>query len=108
MGGEVTMESMPGQGTIMRLILPLPLGDVADIQGHAATASTIRAFIGAQGDLPPVLLVEDHPADRTVLTHQLDVIGVQVETAEDGEQAHGDVPLPPSRTGAYGPQPARH
>jgi signal transduction histidine kinase/CheY-like chemotaxis protein/HPt (histidine-containing phosphotransfer) domain-containing protein len=94
MHGDVTMESEPGTGTTMRLTVPLPVGDPAAID--PATALTpakqpttrvkpSRAQAEREGSL--LLLAEDHPVNRTVLAHQLDVIGFCVDTADDGQEA---------------------
>ncbi|WP_354698517.1 hypothetical protein DSM112329_04199 [Paraconexibacter sp. AEG42_29] len=95
MGGDVSMESARGRGTTMRLVLPLPVGDPADVEaahddGPVAGATTrrlpTRAEAEAEGSV--VLLVEDHPVNRTVLVHQLETIGFHVDTAVDGQDGY--------------------
>jgi two-component system, NarL family, sensor histidine kinase EvgS len=94
MGGDVTMESAPGVGTTMRLTVPLPVGDPAAIdaaavpaQGKPPTArrKPDRAQAEREGSL--LLLAEDHPVNRAVLTQQLDLVGFHADTAEDGRDA---------------------
>ena len=94
MGGDVTMESAPGTGTTMRLTVPLPVGDPAAIDQTTALVpgqlpttrpKPSRAQAEREGSL--LLLAEDHPVNRTVLTHQLDVIGFHADTADDGQDA---------------------
>ncbi len=93
MGGDMTMRSTPGEGTTVTLTLPLPVGDPADVEpdlgggAFAAGAPTSRPLptrdeAAREGSL--VLLVEDHPVNRTVLCSQLETIGFQAETAVDG------------------------
>jgi two-component system sensor histidine kinase EvgS len=94
MGGDVTMESAPGVGTTMRLTVPLPLGDPAAIDpatvrvsGKLPTARRKPSRAQAERERSLLLLAEDHPVNRTVLTHQLDLIGFHVDTADDGQDA---------------------
>ena len=103
-GGDVTMESMLGRGTTMRFTVPLPMGDPADVDTDAAFGALrqgasrpkpSRAEAEAEGSL--VLMAEDHPVNRTVLCHQLDLIGFQVDTAPDGQVA-----LEMFKAGRYG------
>jgi signal transduction histidine kinase/CheY-like chemotaxis protein/HPt (histidine-containing phosphotransfer) domain-containing protein len=93
MGGEVTMQSEPGVGTTMRLTVPLPVGDPAAVEPAAGSASVPRVArpkpsreeAEREGSL--LLLVEDHPVSRRVLTQQLDVVGFHADGAQDGQEA---------------------
>ena len=94
MGGAVTMSSTPGKGTTMRLTVHLPLGNPAQVEHgaleHTSAAPQTRAKptreeAEREGSL--VLLAEDHPVNRTVLCHQLDLVGFQSDVAEDGQAA---------------------
>jgi signal transduction histidine kinase/CheY-like chemotaxis protein/HPt (histidine-containing phosphotransfer) domain-containing protein len=93
MGGEVTMTSQVGKGTTLRLTVPLPLGDEADLEMFAGTdgqhpitrVKPSREQALHEGSL--LLVAEDHPVNRTVLAHQLEVIGFQADFCEDGQDA---------------------
>lgn len=94
MGGDVTMESTAGVGTTMRLEVALPVGDPAALEDRSASLSgpfagrrvkPTRAMAEREGSV--VLLAEDHPVNRTVITQQLDLVGVHVDVAEDGAAA---------------------
>jgi signal transduction histidine kinase/CheY-like chemotaxis protein len=93
MGGDVSMASTLGQGTTMRFVVPLPIGDAADVEGDlpavggAATSRPKPTREEAEREGSLVLLAEDHPVNRTVLCHQLDLIGFHVDTAPDGQLA---------------------
>jgi signal transduction histidine kinase/FixJ family two-component response regulator/HPt (histidine-containing phosphotransfer) domain-containing protein/HAMP domain-containing protein len=94
MGGAVTLRSAPGQGTEVTVQLPLPVGAPADAERPAAggvaaaagrRALPSRAEARREGSL--VLLVEDHPVNRQVLTAQLEAIGFRVDSAADAAEA---------------------
>jgi signal transduction histidine kinase/CheY-like chemotaxis protein/HPt (histidine-containing phosphotransfer) domain-containing protein len=96
MGGDVTMESAPGQGTTLRLTVPLLVAnpdDVAAEDGVGLGGAALllrreqpsREVAEREGSL--LLLAEDHPINRRVLVHQLGIIGFHVDTAEDGAEA---------------------
>ncbi len=94
MGGEITMQSALARGTTMRLTVPLPIGDPADIAAPVAPVADLyaptrpkpsREQALREGSL--LLIAEDHEVNRTVLRHQLDIIGFEADFADDGEQA---------------------
>jgi signal transduction histidine kinase len=68
-GGDIAMASAPGQGTTVRLSLPL----------HSA--------VPASADLGTVLLVEDDPADRAAATRLLAPLTQSLLVAGDAETA---------------------
>jgi signal transduction histidine kinase len=103
MGGDVAMASTPGQGTTMTLTLDLAVGDPAQVEVHLAGAAIgapsrralpTREEARREGSL--VLIVEDHPVNRTVLCSQLETIGFRSDTAFDGREG-----LERYRTGDY-------
>lgn len=93
MGGQVSMESTPGAGTTMRLTVSLPIGDEADIEDEASftapesfTARALPTIDQAIAENSLILLVDDHPTNRLVVSRQLALAGYLCETAEDGVQ----------------------
>ncbi|GAA5002463.1 hybrid sensor histidine kinase/response regulator [Pseudoluteimonas lycopersici] len=96
MGGEVTMESEPGQGTTMRLLVPLQAAPEEEVETDAFDAIAPAAAGLAPRRLPSVaeaeaerslvLLVDDHPTNRMVIARQLALAGYASEAAEDGAQ----------------------
>ena len=94
MSGEITMDSTPGVGTTMRLVVPLEIGDRAAVEAierdddaRAPLARALPSVEEAEREGSLLLLAEDHPVNRTVLVSQLHAAGFAVETAEDGQEA---------------------
>ncbi|PWB33184.1 hybrid sensor histidine kinase/response regulator [Pseudomonas sp. SDI] len=78
MGGQLNLSSVPGQGTEVRVSMPLtPL---------AACTAPKRV----EPHVPPphaglkVLVIDDHPANLLLMGQQLDFLGVQHSRASDG------------------------
>jgi signal transduction histidine kinase/CheY-like chemotaxis protein len=95
MGGDITLQSTPGTGTTMRLVAPLPVGNPDELRTDREGASIVRATSRpmpsrqqAEQERSLLLLAEDHPTNRTVLSLQLALIGFQVDLAEDGQEAY--------------------
>ncbi|MBK8726539.1 MAG: PAS domain S-box protein [Holophagaceae bacterium] len=94
MGGSLTMKSTVGQGTTMTLALDLPVGDAANLPsrdpGELAAmvpARSAPSIVEAQQEGTLVLLAEDHPTNRIVITQQVNRAGFALEVAEDGIEA---------------------
>jgi signal transduction histidine kinase/DNA-binding NarL/FixJ family response regulator len=86
MGGQVALESAPGQGTTMTLRLPAAIGSEHDIARHDALEDASgHLVIDGEGRL--VLVVEDHVDIAQLLGDQLGSVGFAVELYADGESA---------------------
>ncbi len=79
MGGSLTFTSRKGSGSTFTVTLSLP-----SAESLAPEAMPDPAAAGAR-----VLVVDDHPTNRIVVTALLDTIGATSIEAEDGEQACG-------------------
>ena len=90
MDGNVAVDSTPDVGSEFTVTLTLetapadsPLKTLLRPAGGAG--HEIAPALAADG--PRVLVVDDHPVNREVLVRQLDLLGIDCDTAEDGVQA---------------------
>jgi signal transduction histidine kinase/DNA-binding response OmpR family regulator len=88
MGGDITVTSSPGTGSIFRLEIPLERGDA----GVAVRRSDSRRVIGIRAgpEVPRILVVDDHPEGRDWLMKLLGSIGFSIRGADNGEAAIRD------------------
>jgi len=82
MGGDISVESVVGQGSTFRFSLVLERGGRDVRPAPKQGAALVNALPGMR-----VLLVEDHPVNRTLALALLTKLGQQVEVAENGRQA---------------------
>ncbi|NRF72157.1 response regulator [Aquincola sp. S2] len=88
MGGELTLTSVPGQGTAARFSLPLPPVDLASPPAAPATG-TLGGVVGlAPGTQTRRMLVADDSADsRQLLVRLLEPLGFEMREAANGLEA---------------------
>ena len=75
MGGEITVQSVPHQGSEFRIAIPLPTGQSAE-QIESSRLPGVHA-----------LVVDDNLTNRQIVGGMLTQIGMEVETAESAAQA---------------------
>ncbi len=81
MGGEMTVQSTPGQGTVFRVRLFLPA-----LQG-VRVPQPAPARAGYAGPRRRVLVVDNEEVDRTLLARRLQALGFDVVQAGSGQAA---------------------
>ncbi|MCU1751624.1 transporter substrate-binding domain-containing protein [Pseudomonas sp. 6D_7.1_Bac1] len=80
MGGRLQLSSVPGSGTQVDISLEVPALPPLVEPPTVDTAPT------GQGRSLNILVVDDYPANRLLLSQQLSYLGHRVLTANDGEQ----------------------
>ena len=80
MGGEIHMNSQPGAGTQVQVCLPLAI--LPDAKVRAPVAPVVETAACPLN----VLVVDDHPANRLLMSQQLDYLGHHHHVSHDGEQ----------------------
>ena len=91
MGGEIGLESEEGQGSIFYITLTLPVsaepGKLVQSLHPEIEQKTVTPLFNMDDDLPTVLAVDDHPVNRNLLEMQFKLLGLPVETVENGQLA---------------------
>jgi PAS domain S-box-containing protein len=91
MDGDISAESKPGKGSTfyVRLVFEAAAKDALfTATQHSAASQMGRALTLPQtGERPLVLVVDDHPVNQEVLVRQLELLGVEADTAVDGVEA---------------------
>ncbi|HET9835979.1 MAG TPA: ATP-binding protein [Rhodanobacteraceae bacterium] len=94
MEGEIELASKPGAGSTFSLLVALAIGDPAalpsdhDEPGEESFPSRALPTVEqAERERSLILVVDDHPTNREVLTRQLARAGYACETSFDGEDA---------------------
>ncbi|AKH20142.1 PAS domain S-box protein [Sedimenticola thiotaurini] len=92
LGGNLTLQSELGEGTVMVLTLTLPLADPNSLPVTAgesvkARLPELRAQLSMRRDQRKLLIVDDNAINRKVLQRQLTVLGYTADEAENGKVA---------------------
>ncbi|HEY9781428.1 MAG TPA: ATP-binding protein [Leptolyngbyaceae cyanobacterium] len=85
MGGDIEVNSVLGKGTSFKFDIQVTLADAAQIQTQQQT-HRVKSLEPGQPEYR-ILVVDDRPANRLLLTKLLTPIGFQVREAENGLNA---------------------
>ena len=98
MGGDITVASELGRGTVFTAVVPVRVADEAAQEGGALTAAAPAALAKAEPaepaeapsqDAPLILVVDDDPVVVDLLRRSLLREGYRVRTSLDGREALG-------------------
>ncbi|MCA8003190.1 hybrid sensor histidine kinase/response regulator [Burkholderia metallica] len=89
MDGAIDVKSAPGEGSTFVVTLPLRAATDTEIARHRAeTADADASTVAARPALAArVLVVDDHPVNRTLQQSQLVTLGYAADAADDGASA---------------------
>lgn len=82
MEGDIAVQSQPGQGTSFSFEVPLDVGQGEAVQEAKPGRERVGDLIKAK-----ILVADDAPANRELVTAILGAMGMEVHTVQDGAQA---------------------
>jgi len=87
MGGEMRIDSQPGQGTTVSFALPLQVVDAQEVAAPAERAARRVVALGPGQPRYRILVVDDRREARQLLVRLLTPIGFEVREAANGQEA---------------------
>lgn len=89
--GHIELISEPGQGATFSLTIILPIsaapGEKIPAMTLIAEQRAISPLFNDNRQAPWILAVDDHPINRDLLARQIKLLGLRVDTAENGKTA---------------------
>ncbi|PJZ44569.1 ATP-binding protein [Leptospira brenneri] len=87
--GALAIDSTPGIGSTFSITMSLPTVDLDldNVSSLVTEDSSIEPIVHSQSYTPKILVVDDHSVNLELLVRQLEMFGLQVDSAEDGDKA---------------------
>lgn len=86
LGGEITVRSQPGQGSVFSFCIAVASTESAQVEIKVAIAGQVIGIASRQRDYR-ILVVEDNPMSRLLLTRLLHQVGFEIKEATNGQEA---------------------
>ncbi|MGD1895505.1 MAG: response regulator [Phormidesmis sp.] len=89
LGGQLSVKSVPGEGSTFAFSISVKPVDSSSVQAPPATAAARGKIVGLAAGQPQyrILVVDDVALNRRLLTHLLSSVGFDVQEASDGKAA---------------------
>lgn len=89
MDGIISIESTPGFGSTFSITMSLPFIDLDlnDLNAIAIEENSFEPIVNHKSYIPRILVVDDHSVNLELLVRQVEMFGLHVDGAEDGEKA---------------------
>ena len=87
MGGSLEVDTEPGRGSTFRFDVPLRRVEASDAAVPDGAGTLALAVTGYAGRRRRILVVDDHPENRAVVTALLEPLGFAIDEAGDGLEA---------------------
>ncbi len=87
MGGQLSVKSELGKGSVFLVDLPLEAVNAADINRHEGISKSNVLGLAPNQPIFRVLIVDDQLENQLLLTKLMDVLGFPVKTANNGVEA---------------------
>jgi PAS domain S-box-containing protein len=87
MGGDISINSMPGQGSVLRVSLPLTEADESDITNSESIHQGNVIALAPGQPAYRILIVEDQLESQLLLSKLIESVGMAVKVANNGVEA---------------------
>ncbi len=87
MGGDLTVSSEPGEGSVFCFEILVELADAPNVQTTQPTRRVTRVELDPNRAVPRLLIVEDNEANRKLLVKLLQTMNFEIGEATNGREA---------------------